>query len=203
MAKHHMQKPGVEEWTRWANVVIDRLTDCVHVYKKPPYADVFIPDAERQHKNDKTIKLLQRIHALVDRSETPTDSIPEVHVHDERVIGGLSVIFAETVTALPQLSADMQKLLKSPWMSNFPNKTAETLFYGSGIEAEGIGSGHPEHGRLPAVLASMLEREQMGDDRYPREDLLHQGEPRRNDAESRTRWAEQNSRFLRTAGRVE
>jgi len=202
MSRQH-QKPGVEEWLEWAEVVVDRLTDCVHVYKKPPTPGAFMADAERQTKTDKTIKLLHRIHALVDKSETPSDSIPDVHGHDEQRISGLALLFDETLKALPQLSTDMQKLLKSPWQSKFPNKIAQILFFGDGDEDHGIGSGYPEQGRLPAALAALLEREQMGESRHPREALLLHGEPRRHDAEGRQRWREQNSRFLRSAGRVE
>jgi len=203
MRSGRLQKPSVEEWLHWAGVVVDRLSDCVHVYKKPPYIDVFIPDTERQQKTDTTVKLLHRIHALVDQSDTPSDSISDAHDYDERVIGGLVLLFGETLRTLPWLSADMQKLLKSPWMAKFPSKIAQTLFYGEGIEEHGIGSGHKEHGRLPGALAAMLEREQTGETRHPREALLRQGEPRRHDIETRSRWSEQNSRYLRSAGRVE
>jgi len=198
-----LQKPSVEEWQHWAEVVIDRLTDCVHVYKKPPYVDVFMPDAERQQKTEATIKLLHRIHPLADQSETPSDSVSDAHGHDERIIDGLAALFSETLMSLRWLSADMQKLLKSPWLSRFPNKMAQTLFFGDGVEEHGIGSGHPEHGRLPGALAALLEREQSGETRHPREALLRHGEPRRHDTEARERWAKKNNSFLRTAGRVE
>ncbi len=197
------QKPSVEEWLHWAGVVIDRLSNCVHVYKKPPHADVFVSDSERQKKTDITIKLLHRIHALADQSEVPSDSVSDAHEHYERTISGLTVLFGETLAALPWLSADMQKMLKSPWMSQFPNKLARIVFNGDGIEEQGIGSGHREQGRLPASLDLMLEREQGGDTRHPREELLRHGEPRRHDTDARERWAAQNSGFLRTAGRVE
>jgi hypothetical protein len=203
MQKQKFQKPKVEEWLHLAEVVMDRLTDCIHVYKKPPHSDVFMADGDRQKKSGETVSLLQRIHALIDNSDMPSDSIPDAHAHDERLINGLVVLFGEILLALPNLSADMQKLLKSPWLKNFPNKIAEHIFYGEDDESEGIGSGHPEQGRLPAVLVSLLEREQMGDTRHPREALLRQGEPRRHDMEGRQRWIEQNSRYLRTAGRVE
>ena len=201
--KQSTQKPGIEEWLHWAEVTLDRLSDCVHVYKKPPNNDVFMADAERQHKTDLAVKLLHRIHALVDKTDTPTDSVPDAHGHDEQVITGLALLFGEALEMLPQLSHDMQKLLKSPWMHKFPNKIAEKIFLGAGDESQGLGSGYPEHGRLPEALMAMIEREQVGDTRHPREDLLNQGEPRRHDADARQRWAEQNSRFLRTAGRVE
>jgi hypothetical protein len=203
MSKEQAQKPGIEEWLHWAEVVLDRLTDCIHIYKKPPHVDVFMADAERQQKNEVAVKLLHRIHALVDKTDTPSDSVPDVHTHDEQVITGIALLFGETLDLLPRLSTDMQKLLKSPWQSKFPNKIAETLFFGVDDQSQGLGSGHPEHGRLPEALMAMLEREQVGDSRRPREALLRQGEPRRNDAESRERWAQQNKGFLRTAGRVE
>ena len=203
MDSRQVQKPSIEEWLHFAEVVIDRLTDCVHVYKKPPHDDVFMPDAERQQKTDLTVKLLHRVHALLDKTDTPTDSVPDMHGHDEQTIDGLVVLFAETLRNLAWLSADMQKLLKSPWLSKFPSKMAQTLFAGEGDETQGIGSGHAEHGRLPGALAGLLEREEVGDTRHPREALLRHGEPRRHDIEARTRWTQQNSRFLRSAGRVE
>jgi len=189
------QKPSIEEWFSWAAIIIDRLTDCVHVYKKPPHGDVFIPDADRQSQTDATVKLLHRIHMLADQTETPTDSIPDVHNNDERLVDGLAVTFRETLAALPRLSADMQKLLKSPWQSKFPSKPAQRIFLGDGDQAHGIGSGYVEHGRLPEALFTMLEREKIGDTRHPRAELLQQGEPRRHDIGARKRWS--------VAGRVE
>ncbi|MDR3423701.1 MAG: hypothetical protein P4M13_01295 [Alphaproteobacteria bacterium] len=205
MAAPQLQKPGLEEWQSWAEVVVDQLTRCVHVYKKPPHIDVFMAEAERQRKNDFVIKLLHRIHPLLDQSASPTDSVSDLQEHDERTISGLIVLFGEVLENLPWLSADMQKLLKSPWMKNFPNKTAEELFFGeSGDESHGIGSGQIENGRLPASLNDLLEREQTGDSRRPREDLLVMSGPSRHDIEARARWVEQTTRSLHgTAGRVE
>jgi hypothetical protein len=121
---------------------------------------------------------------------------------DEEVIEGLQILFRETLYTLPWVSTDMQKLLKSPWLSNFPNQMAHDLFYGQKDQAEGIGSGHIEHGRLPESLFNLIEREKMGDGRNrPEESSRH--EPQRRDGEARNRWGEQKSRFLRTAGRVE
>jgi hypothetical protein len=203
MTEWTAQKPGVEEWLYWADIVVARLTECVRIYKRPPHHDVFIADADRQRKTDDAIKLLRRIHGFVDQAETPSDSIRDAHSHDEQVIDGLNVLFRETLHTLPWVSEDMQKLLKSPWLSNFPNKQAQELFLGDGDESQGLGSGHIEHGRLPEALFNIIEREKIGEGRHPRKELLRQGEPRRNDVEGRTRWSAQNSRFLRTAGRVE
>jgi hypothetical protein len=203
MDKPKFQKPSIEEWLHLAGIVIDRITDCVHVYKKPPNSDVFMAEAEIQEKSNAALALLHRIHAVVDKSDTPSDYVPDVHVHDEQTIDGVALLFRETLELLPSLSENMQKLLKSPWQKKFPNKIAEKIFLGTGDETTGIGSGYADHGRLPAALAAILEREMIGDTRHPREALLQHGEPRRHDVESRQRWTEQNSRFLRTAGRVE
>ena len=198
-------KPTTEEWLSWANVVIDRLTECAHIYgqKEPLPAGIFMADAERQKKTNATVSLLRRIYILVDQLEMPTASVSDAHIHDEHTIRGLTVLFDELLQAMPELSTDMQKLLQSQWHSKFPNQAAETLFYGQKDESHGIGSGNVEHGRLPATLAELIEREQVGITRLPREDLLRHGEPRRNDPDSRRRWVEQNSKFLRSAGRVE
>ena len=149
-----------------------------------------------------TINLLRRIHALIDETDTPSDSLDELDQHAERVIDGLTMLFKETLVHLPELSIDMQKLLKSPWHSKCSSRLAEELFRGpSGNEMEGIGSGMPEHGRLPAVLANMLENEQVGDGRAARQDGLDRS-PSRAD-KTAERWTERNSRMLRSAGRIE
>lgn len=203
MHSRQIHKPSHEEWLAWGHVVIDRLTTGAHVYSKPPHEDVFIPDQERQNKVASTVDLLRRIHALTDEADTPTESLAEVAYHDERVIAGLEVLMRETLSRLPELSTDMQKLLKSPWHSHCVGRLADELFRGpGGKEQEGIGSGHPEHGRLPEVLKNLLEREQIGDIRRPREELHRDHEPQRSD-ETQRRWADKNSRFLRSAGRVE
>lgn len=204
------RKPSHAEWLEWAQVVLDRLTTCVHVYSRPPYDDVFMPDRERQAKNDSALSLLRRIHSLVDESETPTESLADVARHDERVIDGLAVLIAETLGMLPTLSTDMQKLMKSEWYDACNGRIASELFRGPmGDLFRGIGSGYTEQGRLPAVLDALLERERIGDVRQPRKELHRHGmmdddsddvlvPQRRFDV--RRRWADKNSR---TAGVVE
>ena len=203
MTARQPQKPSIEEWLHWAEITVDQLTSCVHIYKKPGRSDAFMSESERQQKSDFVIRLLRRLHPLLDQSATPSDSIAEAHGHDERVIASLTVLFNETLKNMIWLSSDMQKLMISPWMSSFPNKAAEELFFGREDESEGIGSGRTEHGRLPTSLSGLLEREETGETRRPREDWLRQGEPRRHDTEGRARWVEQNGKFLRSAGRVE
>ena len=88
-------------------------------------------------------------------------------------------------------------------MKNFPSKVAETIFFGNGDENKGIGSGMAEHGRLPGVLAALLEREQIGETRPERKELVAGAEPQRHDVDPNVRWAQQNSGYLRTAGKVE
>lgn len=195
MTTQQQQKPSFEEWLYWAKVVVDRLIGCTHVYKRN--LDVFMAEVERQTKTDKAIKLLQRIYPLLDRAETEESNVPDLE-RDEKIISEISELFAETLKALPWLSTDMQKLLKSPWMCSFPNQIAELLFSGKDNEFQGIGSGYPEQGRLPAALADLIERENEGEVRPLREGL-----PQRHDVESHARWIQQNSSFLRTAGRVE
>ncbi|MFA5040386.1 MAG: hypothetical protein WC464_01970 [Bdellovibrionales bacterium] len=195
-------KPGVEEWVHAAEVLSDRLSECVHVYKHN--VDVFMSEAERQQKTDTTIKVLQRLHTFLDQSEMPAEYVSNTQKHDEQIISGFEILFREALRMLPWLSNDMQKLLKSPWMKNFPSKVAETMFFGGEEEMNGIGSGLPEHGRLPAVLSSLLEREQIGETRPARQEpLLSEEHPRRHDVEGSVRWAQQNSGYLRTAGKVE
>lgn len=197
------QKPEFEEWLYWAEVVIDRLTICVNVYSRPPHEDIFMPEKDIHRRNTQAVDLLKRIHALTDGTDTPSDSLTELDHHAERVIDGLALLFRETLEHLPELSLDMQKLLKSPWHSKFPDRLAENLFRGPlGDEREGVGSGLPEHGRLPEVLHNLLMREQDGDSRMPRQDLAS-NRPHREDNRVSQQWTDRNSRMLRSAGRIE
>ncbi|MDX2027977.1 MAG: hypothetical protein SFW62_05025 [Alphaproteobacteria bacterium] len=205
MGDRHLQavalKPAREEWFRWAGVVIDRLTTCVHIYSKPPHDDVFVADSERQGKNGRTLDLLRRIHALTDEADTPTDSLDDLEHHDERVIAGLAVLLRDMMNLLPDLSADMQKFLKSPWYDNCNGRLATELFRGPlGREPEGIGSGYTEHGRLPLALQELLEQEQAGDTRPMRDALHREDKPQRQDEAQQRR---RNPRYLRSAGQVE
>ena len=77
------------------------------------------------------------------------------------------------------------------------------LFAGNGEEGKGIGSGLPEDGRLPATLADLVEREEVGETRPSREEALLSGEPQRHDVDANERWAQQNAGYLRTAGKIE
>jgi hypothetical protein len=213
MSVQETQKPSHEEWLRWAQVVIDRLTTCVHVYSKPPYPEVFITEKERQDKNARTLQLLRSIHTLTDEADTPTDSLADVAHHDERVVAGLAQLLLQAKAALPELSTDMQKLLKTHWFDNCNGRLASELFRGPmGNEPEGIGSGHAEHGRLPLSLDNLFEREKEGDVRQPREALHRHKEgrrendgpgPKRHTADAKRRWADRNSSSLRSAGRVD
>jgi hypothetical protein len=207
------QKPSHGEWLDWAQVVLDRLTTCVHVYSKPPYNDTFISDKDRQVKNDIALSLLRRIHGRMDDSDTPTESLSDVAHHDEQVINGLSLLLTETLSLLPTLSIDMQKLLKSEWYDKCNGRIASELFRGPmGELNKGIGSGYAEQGRLPEVLASLIERERIGDMRIPRKELHRHDEAQSDDAyddglspkratmDVKRRWADKNSR---SAGAVE
>jgi len=210
-----LQKPSHIEWAEWAQIVLDRLTTCVHVYSKPPYDDVFISEKARQQKNDQALGLLRRIHGLIDEGETPIESLADVAHHDEQVIDGLAVLMRETLALLPMLSSDMQKLLKSEWYDKCNGRIASELFRGPmGDLPKGIGSGYAEQGRLPEVLTLMLERERSGDSRQPRADLHRHGDtgeslsqaeagPKRHTVDVKRRWADKNSNHLRSAGRVD
>jgi hypothetical protein len=190
-------KPGIAEWIDAAEVLADRFTECVHAYKHNTY--IFMAEAERQHKTDKVIKLLQGLHVLLDKSDMPPEIAPK-DARGDQLVAGFAELFGEALKVLPWISTDMQKLLKSPWMKGFPGKVAEALFWGNGDENKGIGSGSPEHGRLPKVLADLLEREEMGDVRPTRDSAR---EPQRKDKGGADRWREQNAGYLRTAGRVD
>lgn len=199
--KHRFEKPSVGVWIRTAEVLADRLSECVHVYKHSSY--IFMAESERQHKSGLVIGLLQRIHKILDQADATFNlALAAAHMSDELLIAGLGDVFRDALKLLPGVSIDMQKLLKSSWMKGFPDKVAESLFWGNGEEDKGIGSGLPENGRLPKVLAAILEKEAMGEMRPPR-DLPALGDPQRHDVDVSTRWGKQNKGYLRTAGRVD
>ncbi|HEU0118378.1 MAG TPA: hypothetical protein VFR09_07065, partial [Alphaproteobacteria bacterium] len=96
MSETVTHKPSHEEWLRWAQVVIERLTTVVHTYSRPPHDDVFMSEKELQEKNAVALSLLRRIHSLTDEADTPTESLAEVAYHDERVIAGLATLLHDT-----------------------------------------------------------------------------------------------------------
>ena len=195
------QKPEFDEWLYWAQVVIDRLSICINIYSRPPHEDIFLPERDRQQRNFQTADLLKRLFAVTDGTDTPSDSLDELNHHAERMIDGLTLVFKETVQLLPLLSRDMQKMLRSPWDSKFPTRLAENLFRGSlSSDREGIGSGLPENGRLPEVLANLLKREETGAARVLRQDIL--GKHALQDDLAR-RWTVLQGSHLRHAGRIE
>ncbi len=160
------QKPSPKEWLEWAQVIVDRLTTCVHTYSKPPYDDVFIIEKERQTKNETTLNLLRRVYAVADELELANSS------QQESLIAQCVPLIREALELLPTLSHDMQKLLKSEWFDKCNGRIASELFRGPmGELLHGIGSGYAEQGRLPEVLASLLERERIGDARTTRKTL--------------------------------
>jgi len=203
MNETHVQKPSYEEWLYWSQVVIARLTTVVHVYNKPPFTDVFMPENERQMKVSLTVDIIRRLHSLTD--DVDFQSTEEAQVAGrEQVIDNVQPIFRDVLHRLPTFSSDMQSLLKSPWYDKCAGKIANDLFRGpDGRESEGIGSGHPEHGRLPEVLETLLEREIVGGARAPSEEKRPQNAPTIRREELARLWGKRNSSFLRSAGRVD
>ena len=198
-------KPSYDEWMYWAQVVVDRLTTVTHVYSNPPHPDVFIAEKERQDKLTQTIAVMRRLHDLTDTFEM---SIPknatDTAEREEDLITALQPVFRAVLDRLPQWSNDMQRLLKSPWMNQCEGKLATILFRGpDGRLKEGIGSGMIEHGRLPAQIEEMLDREAAGGNRAPRTEKPRFADPRMRREEIARLWAKQNSSYLRSAGRMD
>lgn len=215
MTLPELRKPSHRDWAYTMQVVVDRLTQAVHTYKRPPFDDVFMSDREKQDKTLRCVELLRRIHVLVDDAQTPTDSLADVARHDERIIAGLAVLAGQTLEILPMISQDMQKLMKSPWYDRWTSRVALEMFRGPKADgSEGIGTGHSEHGRLPEVISDLLEREVVGAGREPREALhRHDGYqenvnygdsvgPERH-TEVLRRWNDRARRTSSAAGRIE
>jgi hypothetical protein len=189
----------------WTQVVIDRLTQVLRVCKDPPKAGAFIPEAERQAKIAQVADVLHDLHAVTDDSELRAANPHETALEmEERVIEAVTELFHDVLRRLPGWSQDMQKLLKSEWYENCAGREATLLFRGpDGRLDEGIGSGQPIHGRLPAKLEEMMEGELMGDVRAPREALPPKVLRQMGRVELAKRWGLRNSSHLRSAGRMD
>lgn len=206
MTEQSKIKPSFEEWLYWTQVIVDRLTTVVHVYSKPPFPDVFMAEDEKQFKIRQTVETLRHLHTLTDEADmaNPRMNTESLTARDEDIVAALEPHFQSVLSRLPTWSEDMQLLLKSPWFENCTGRLATELFKGpQGREAEGIGSGQAVHGRLPAVIDLLLEREAMGDIRAPREEQPPKSTPKLQREELARRWGRRNSSFLRTAGRVD
>lgn len=205
MASDDHLKPSYDEWMYWTQVVVDRLTTATHVYSNPPHPDVFMPERERQTKLSQTVDLMRHLHNLTDEHElqTPRD-LSTAGSHEETLISDLQPAFRDVLAALPEISGDMQMLLKSPWFDNCNGKTANILFRGPmGNEREGIGSGMIENGRLPEVISHLLDRESAGGERAPRVEKPRFAQTLMRREELARLWGKKNSSFLRSAGRMD
>jgi len=198
-------KPSFDEWMYWVQVIVDRLTTVTHVYANPPHADVFIAEKDRQAKLTDTIDVMRKLHEMTDAYELNLPhNVADMVQREASLIENLVPVFKEVLARLPTWSIDMQKLLKSPWQHSCAGKLATILFRGpEGRLIEGIGSGMVENGRLPEVLAELIDREAAGGDRAPRVEKprLVKGGMRRE--EIARLWGKHNSSFLRTAGRMD
>lgn len=202
MTSQNAQKPAYDEWMYWTQVVIDRLTTVIHVYSKPPYSDIFMPEYVKQARISETADLVRMLHTLTDENDL-NQSLADRNTKDEQIIYDLQAMLKSVLRLLPTLSRDMQQLLRSPWMEDCAGKVATVLFCGpQGRQMEGIGSGMSVHGRLPEQLENMLEREVMGDSRPMRQEASPKTQT--NDREDVARnWRRQNNAYLRTAGRID
>jgi alpha-ketoglutarate-dependent taurine dioxygenase len=199
------RKPSYDEWMYWTQVIVDRLTTITHVYGNPPHVDVFMAEKERQTKLSDTVAVLRKLHHATDEHELRLpQEFNEAVAHEEQLIAELQILYRDILARLPDWSEDMQKLLKSPWFDQCAGKLAQILFRGPmGSENEGIGSGFAEHGRLPAVIDGLLDREASGIIRAPREEKPRHAEKLMRREELARLWAKRNSAYLRTAGRVD
>ncbi len=198
-------KPSYDEWMYWTQVIVDRLTTIAHIYSKPPHADVFMPERERQAKLSLTVDVLRHLHEQTDENElhTPRQNL-EISAKESRYITALQPIYVDVLRRMPTWSDDMQKLLKSPWFDECNGRLANILFRGDGgRETEGIGSGYPENGRLPEMIQILLDREAVGEARAARVEKPRMAPQNMNREELARLWGKKNSSFLRSAGRVD
>ncbi|MCL2469276.1 MAG: hypothetical protein FWF24_03485 [Alphaproteobacteria bacterium] len=199
-------KPSYDEWMYFTQVVLDRLSTVTQIYKNPPHVDAYMREKERQEKLGMTVAVMRQLHTLTDEPAFGLfEEDQDTSALEEGLIAQIQLAMVDVLAKLPIWSADMQLLLKSPWMQNCAGKVATILFRGpERREEEGIGSGMVEHGRLPAKLAAMVDLESAGGERAARvkKPAAAQGDVMRREDLARL-WAKQNGAFLRTAGRMD
>lgn len=202
MSDSETQKPSCDDWCRWSQVVVARLTTIIQTYNKPS-PDQDISNNERQLKVSPILEILRRLNYSSDEiAEARRNLSSESDPRTERAVADLRGIFSDILHRLPVLSSDMQRLLKSEWRDSCNGTLATVLFRGpDGKPEEGIGSGKPEDGRLPKVLADMLARESNGDSRKPPTEPADSGE--NGEGEPQRHQIRQNRASLSSAGRVE
>lgn len=198
-------KPSFDEWMYWAQVIVDRLTTVTHIYGNPPHPEVFIAEKERQTKLNDAVAVMRKLHEMTDGYELTTPSTPlDPAQREASLIEDLQPVFHAVLERLPTWSSDMQKLMRSPWQNSCAGKIATILFRGpDGRLREGIGSGMVENGRLPEVIAELLDREAAGGERAPRVEKPKAAQNRMRREDIARLWAKHNAAFLRQAGRMD
>ncbi len=196
-------KASFDVWLRWADVLMHRLTSIKEIYSGQMDAEAvgrvggylgqlrFVLDgALARH-------LVHRPYAQLNELSYGQDKLFDMQIQ------ALTSVFRNVLTDFPQISKDMQKMLNSRWEGNCNGRVAMDIFRGPvGTLNEGIGSGYPRDGQLPAVLDQLLLLEGTGSSRTPRQTTLSAEEQIRWQDTAR-RWASMNSTHLRSAGRLD
>lgn len=195
-------KPSLDIWLRWADVLGQRLETVRQVYEDNNLHEAASPAAalviRLQHvlAGELERHLAVTTYAALQQTQSPERA-------EEVQCQALASIFISALEQLPDFSKDMQKLLSSIWHGQCGGRQASDLFKGPrGTINEGIGSGHPRDGHLPHMLETLLEQEKAGSVRPPRASTLSPEEQQKWNDTAR-RWALRNSATLRRAGRVE
>ncbi|MBI1273213.1 MAG: hypothetical protein GC131_03900 [Alphaproteobacteria bacterium] len=127
--------------------------------------------------------------------------------YDELRINSLTVLCTELIDKLPEISLDMQQLLRSSWTGDCNGRLAADLFKGPvGTKNEGIGSGNAFDGMLPWVISNLLDREERGTDRPLRTSATAMPvapDERNRRTDLARRWAETRTSHLRKSGGIE
>lgn len=157
------QKSTYYVWQNWAMALERQMKRCADVYK------------ENKEDAGKAQAFLDRVELFID----PVSHAQELAQKNYDVKGGveklyllsltvLQKIFRDALKQLPELSADMQRLLNSSCYGNVSGRQAMDIFKGPHRTAnEGIGSGAADqYGTLPWMLAKLLDEADMGGEEY-------------------------------------
>lgn len=196
-------KASFDVWLRWADVLAVRLEAVCKVYTEHAMAEA----APRMAAYISRLRFVLDGALARHLSFQPYATLNQLSHGKEKFtemqIQALASVFRAVLVDFPDISRDMQKLLNSRWDGNHNGRIAMDMFRGPvGTLNEGIGSGHPRDGQLPGVLEQLLDLEETGSSRTPRQTTLSSEEQQRWQETAR-RWATMNSQHLRSAGRLD
>jgi hypothetical protein len=159
------QKSTYENWQKWAKILDQQLKLTLDVYAEHNEGNAAAPVRKLAERLELFIDPVKNAAELALRNYDVKGSVNKIYLLSLTM---LQSIFREALTQLPKISADMQRLLKSPCFGNCVGRVASDIFKGPRGEAQqGIGNGEIDvYGFLPWMLAKLIEEADVGGEEY-------------------------------------